>query len=89
MKITKTELWKKRIQDFHKNGLSRKEWCQEHQIPQSTFGYWTICESLVKNGSDTLQMRVYPCFDENKHPLATGLHNDLGFPGFPMPHWYR
>lgn len=38
--LTKTELWTKRIQDFHENGLSQKEWCQEHQIPQSTFGYW-------------------------------------------------
>lgn len=38
--LTKTELWTKRIQDFHESGLSRKEWCQEHQISQSTFGYW-------------------------------------------------
>ena len=38
--FTKTELWTKRIQDFHESGLSRKEWCQKHQIPQSTFSYW-------------------------------------------------
>lgn len=38
--LTKTVLWTKRIQDFHESGLSRKEWCQEHQIPPSTFGYW-------------------------------------------------
>jgi len=38
--FTKTELWTKRIQDFHESGLSRKEWCQEHQIPPSTFSYW-------------------------------------------------
>ena len=38
--LTKTELWKKRIQDFHKSGLSRKEWCQEHQISLSTLSYW-------------------------------------------------
>ena len=38
--LTKTELWPKRIQDFHESGLSRKEWCQKHQIPQSTFSYW-------------------------------------------------
>lgn len=38
--LTKTELWTKRIQDFHESGLSRKEWCQKHQIPQSTFSYW-------------------------------------------------
>ena len=38
--LTKTELWTKRIQDFHKSGLSRKEWCQEHQISLSTLSYW-------------------------------------------------
>ena len=38
--LTKTELWEKRIQDFHKSGLSRKEWCQEQQIPLSTLSYW-------------------------------------------------
>ena len=25
-------------QDFYKSGLSRKEWCQEHQVPLSTLG---------------------------------------------------
>lgn len=39
-KLTKTELWTKRIQDFRKSGLSRKEWCQEHQVSLSTLGYW-------------------------------------------------
>lgn len=38
--LTKTELWTKRIQGFRGSGLSRKEWCQEHQIPPSTFSYW-------------------------------------------------
>lgn len=37
---SKTELWTSRIQDFYLSGLSRKEWCQEHQIPLSTFSYW-------------------------------------------------
>lgn len=37
---SKTELWTERIQDFYASGLSRKEWCREHQIPQSTLGYW-------------------------------------------------
>ena len=38
--FTKTELWTKRIQDFYQSGLSRKEWCQEHHISQSTLSYW-------------------------------------------------
>ena len=38
--LTKSELWTKHIQDFHRSGLSQKEWCREHQIPLSTFGYW-------------------------------------------------
>ena len=38
--LTKTELWEKRIRDFHKSGLSRKEWCQQQQISLSTLSYW-------------------------------------------------
>ena len=38
--LTKTELWTIRIQDFHNSGLSRKEWCQKHQVALSTLSYW-------------------------------------------------
>ena len=38
--LTKGDLWRKRIQDFYKSGLLRKQWCQEHQVPLSTLGYW-------------------------------------------------
>ena len=38
--LTKEDFWMKRIQDFQKSGLSRKEWCQENQVPLSTFSYW-------------------------------------------------
>lgn len=38
--LTKTGLWTKRIQDFHSSGLSKKEWCQEHQVALSTLNYW-------------------------------------------------
>ena len=38
--LTKTELWIERIKDFYASGLSRKEWCQKHQVSLSTFGYW-------------------------------------------------
>ncbi len=37
--LTKGDLWRKRIQDFYKSGLLRKQWCQEHQVPLSTLGY--------------------------------------------------
>ncbi len=30
--LTKEDFWMKRIQDFQKSGLSRKEWCQENQV---------------------------------------------------------
>ena len=38
--LSKAELWIKHIQDFYSSGLSRKAWCQEHQISLSTFSYW-------------------------------------------------
>lgn len=39
-KLSKKELWMNRIQDFYSSGLSRKAWCQEHQLPLSTLSYW-------------------------------------------------
>ena len=38
--LTRTELWTQRIKDFYTSGLSRKEWCQKHQLSLSTFSYW-------------------------------------------------
>lgn len=38
--LSKKELWTNRIQDFYSSGLSRKAWCQEHQLPLSTLSYW-------------------------------------------------
>ncbi len=37
---SKAELWSARISAFRKSGLSRKDWCQQNGIPQSTFSYW-------------------------------------------------
>ena len=39
-KISKTDLWADRVHSFQESGLSRKDWCQQNEIPQSTLGYW-------------------------------------------------
>ncbi len=36
----KSALWADRIAAFQEGGLSRKDWCLENGIPQSTFSYW-------------------------------------------------
>ena len=38
--ISKANLWTDRIHAFQESGLSRKDWCQQNKIPQSTLGYW-------------------------------------------------
>uniref|UniRef100_UPI003F8FBEA3 IS66 family insertion sequence element accessory protein TnpA n=1 Tax=Enterocloster clostridioformis TaxID=1531 RepID=UPI003F8FBEA3 len=37
---SKADPWADRIHAFQESGLSRKEWCQQNGIPQSTLGYW-------------------------------------------------
>ena len=37
---SKADLWADRIHAFQESGLSRKEWCQQNEIPLSTLGYW-------------------------------------------------
>ena len=36
----KADLWAERIRAFQESGLSRKDWCQQHEIPPSTLSYW-------------------------------------------------
>ena len=36
----KRELWTERVNDFRSSGLTCKAWCDEHQVPASTMGYW-------------------------------------------------
>ena len=38
--ISKADLWADRIHAFPESGLSRKDWCQQNEIPQSTLNYW-------------------------------------------------
>lgn len=37
---SKSDLWADRIHAFQESGLSRKEWCQQNKVPQSTLSYW-------------------------------------------------
>ena len=36
----KADFWADRIHAFQESGLSRKEWCRQNGISQSTLGYW-------------------------------------------------
>ena len=40
MIISKADLWADRIHAFQESGLSRKDWCQQNKVPQSTLSYW-------------------------------------------------
>lgn len=37
---SKAILWADRVLTFQESGLSRKEWCMQNEIPQSTLSYW-------------------------------------------------
>ena len=38
--ISKAALWTDRIHTFQESGLSRKDWCQQNEVPQTTLSYW-------------------------------------------------
>lgn len=52
--ISKSDLWSSRINDFQESNLSRKDWCQQNGIAQSTFNYWfrklSSKVSIAENG---------------------------------------
>ena len=45
----KADLWAERIRAFQESGLSRKDWCQQNEIPQSTLSYWILMKRLERD----------------------------------------
>ena len=39
-RISKAALWADRIHTFQEIGLSRKDWCRQNEVSQSTLSYW-------------------------------------------------
>ena len=77
--FTKTELWTKRIQDFHESGLSRKEWCQEHQISPSTFSYWMRKQTKEQPNPERLEEPVFA-----RLPSGQEISSDLSADDAPV-----
>ena len=73
MNLTKEDFWMKRIQDFQKSGLSRKEWCQENQVPLSTFSYWI-----------RKQMQKPSELDQGMEPVFARLPSELEVSSQPL-----
>ena len=34
------QLWRLRIREIEESGIRASDWCREHNIPESTVGYW-------------------------------------------------
>ena len=73
---SKTVLWENRIQAFQESGLSRKDWCQQNGIPQSTFGYWIrkfqSKDTETEGVSDPVFARL-PMEQELEVPISAGI----------------
>lgn len=55
----KTKLWADRIRAFQDSGLSRKDWCQQNGIPQSTFSYWFRKQSRQRSDPELRNVPVF------------------------------
>ena len=58
----KSDFWAERIQAFRESGLSRRDWCLENGVSQSTFGYWfrklQTADPKAGQGSDPVFVRL-------------------------------
>ena len=54
----KADLWAERIRAFQKSGLSRKDWCQQNEIPQSTLSFLLIGTSNPKAEQELLYWKM-------------------------------
>ena len=75
---SKSVLWAERIHSFQESGLSRKEWCMQNQIPQSTLSYWI--RKLQSEATETA-CAFDPMFA--KLPLEQELHFSAADTGKP------
>lgn len=72
---SKTALWADRIHAFQGSGLSRKDWCQQNGIPQSTLSYWIRkiqSEDVETEGVSGLVFARLPMEQELDVPIHTG-----------------
>ena len=73
---SKAELWADRIHAFQESGLSRKDWCQKNEIPQSTLGYWIRKIRSEDTETEGLPEPIFaklPMEQEWDIPIPTGL----------------
>ena len=77
--ISKSDLWSDRIQDFQESGLSRKDWCQQNKVPQSTLSYWI---RKIRSEASEPQDSPDPVFA--KLPSAQELQDNAGARNHPV-----
>ena len=58
-KISKSDLWADRVHAFQESGLSRKDWCQQNEIPQSTLSYWIRKIRAADTGTECFAEPVF------------------------------
>ena len=75
---SKAALWADRIQAFQESGLSRKDWCQQNEIPQSTLNYWIRKIQLEAPETEPASDPVFaklPSEQELQFNAGTGNHS--------------
>lgn len=73
---SKAALWTDRIHAFLESGLSRKDWCQQNEIPQSTLSYWIRkiqSEDAEPEGIPDPVFARLPMEQELDVPIHTGI----------------
>ena len=76
--VSKTDLWAERIHAFQESGLSRKDWCQQNEIPPSTLGYWIRKIQSESPGTEPASDTVFaklPSEQELQFDAGTGNHS--------------
>ena len=76
--ISKADLWADRIHAFQESGLSRKDWCQQNEIPQSTLGYWIRKIQSGTTGTESFSDPVFaklPSEQELQFNAPAGNHS--------------
>ena len=74
----KEELGKDWIRVFRESGLSRKDWCQQNEIPQSTLGYWIRKIQSGTTGTESFSDPVFaklPSEQELQFNAPAGNHS--------------
>mgnify|MGYP005807144089 CR=1 FL=1 len=51
-------VWRERIEEFQKSGISQRQWCAKHAVKRGALRYWLRRTAELKEGTEIRFARI-------------------------------